>query len=972
MKYNYFRLMRFKLFLLISFCILNIWAQPAGTKKDDASIAKMVATYKQDLKGPYRDIRWFCPDGSFVAPQERCPEPGVQRARYKDDVIKLGASNHIYFGQILSATPFDAFWDKDNEHSRLKQYQLEQFLRANDNGWINRKAQYYRGAYQIEDEELWGIRFFQWVLQDTLNATDQFFLIRQSAKDIPHAAGNNIALNVRALSKEIADEYESFMNLRVKIHGQPEASDIAKVKSFRTKNASRLTPELNEKFAKLISEMETLYKPTNIQEFRTYLKNFPKNSQTAVTLKSFIDQYNAKSKAERIEAIAEIGLELRSAIGTKMSPNARLTIIDISNRLETLLLAESAAWKPETLREQLNKTYFLTKAAAAFGYLELWEWERLNDLLAPPVQDEMTLNDLNNYVENSRRSVEWGTAMVRATYEDVVKLYGRFEPLAHGLVDDKVRASVLLQMGANVSILGDFFSKEAGFSNSLMGIPNQSSARGLNPGYALGELVVTTESPEDIEVVSDKIYVFNRPPADLKPIAGIATVTEGNLVSHVQLLARNLGIPNAVISMENLTNLLPFAGKQVFYAVSNRGTVLMKSAEDMIDTEKALFTKKARSEDKISVPVERMELSNAQVLNLRNVNASASGKISGPKAANLGQLKQLYPDNVVEGLVIPFAIFKKHFDQVMPDQNQSYWSFLNGVFEQAQKMRAEEQADKDVETYVLAQLDILQRAIKVMPLFPEFEAELKQKFIDVLGGQLGTIPVFIRSDTNMEDLKDFTGAGLNLTLFNVLDSAKILQGIKDVWASPYTERSYKWRQKYLLNPENVFPSILIIPTVNADASGVMITKGITNGNNDDVTVAFNRGVGGAVEGQASESWLLKSSGENLLLSPARQPEYTTVPTTGGTGRMTTTYNEQILTESRLANLNALALTLKEKLPEVMNGPYDVELGFQGDSIWLFQVRPFVENKRAAASEFLRSITPELDGAKLVLLNEKLN
>ena len=26
---------------------------------------------------------------------------------------------------------------------------------------------------------------------------------------------------------------------------------------------------------------------------------------------------------------------------------------------------------------------------------------------------------------------------------------------------------------------------------------------------------------------------------------------------------------------------------------------------------------------------------------------------------------------------------------------------------------------------------------------------------------------------------------------------KIIQGIKDVWASPYTERSFKWRQKYL-------------------------------------------------------------------------------------------------------------------------------------------------------------------------------
>ena len=92
----------------------------------------------------------------------------------------------------------------------------------------------------------------------------------------------------------------------------------------------------------------------------------------------------------------------------------------------------------------------------------------------------------------------------------------------------------------------------------------------------------------------------------------------------------------------------------------------------------------------------------------------------------------------------------------------------------------------------------------------------------------------------MEDLKDFSGAGLNLTVFNVLDEEKIWQAIRDVWASPYTERSYKWRQKFLLNPENVFPSILIIPSVDVDYSGVLITKGINVGNENDLTVAVNR------------------------------------------------------------------------------------------------------------------------------------
>jgi phosphoenolpyruvate synthase/pyruvate phosphate dikinase len=224
----------------------------------------------------------------------------------------------------------------------------------------------------------------------------------------------------------------------------------------------------------------------------------------------------------------------------------------------------------------------------------------------------------------------------------------------------------------------------------------------------------------------------------------------------------------------------------------------------------------------------------------------------------------------------------------------------------------------------------------------------------------------------MEDLKDFSGAGLNLTLFNVLDANKILQGIKDVWASPYTERSYKWRQRYLLNPENVFPSILIIPSVNVDASGVMITKGVSNGSLIDVTVAFNRGVGGAVEGQASESWLIKTEDRYQLLSPAREPEYTYIPSTGGSEKRFTNYTNRILDLERLNALRSISKQLIEKLNIIgIKGPYDVELGFYNDKIYLFQVRPFVENKKAMASEYLRSITPNLSDTTVISLDSKL-
>jgi phosphoenolpyruvate synthase/pyruvate phosphate dikinase len=259
-----------------------------------------------------------------------------------------------------------------------------------------------------------------------------------------------------------------------------------------------------------------------------------------------------------------------------------------------------------------------------------------------------------------------------------------------------------------------------------------------------------------------------------------------------------------------------------------------------------------------------------------------------------------------------------------------------------------------------------------MPLLLGFKEDLKQQFQAVLGKELGKIPVFLRSDTNMEDLKDFTGAGLNLTIFNVLDSDKIVQGIKEVWASPYSERSYKWRQSYLLNPENVYPSILIIPGVNNDYSGVLITKGVQTGNVDNLTIAFSRGVGGAVDGQAAETYVLEADGTNRLVSPAREPEYTSLSENGGTKKVNCTFEKPILSTANLNTIRQFATTLKQQMmnsPGVnSNGPWDVELGFKNDKLWLFQVRPFVENKQAKTSAYLQSISPENNAPPSISLN----
>ena len=964
-----------KLVLFVFVCfITNSFSQ----KISNEQIASHISQYKNDVRGPYKDIRWFCTDGSIRQPKDPCPDnigPGVQHARYKDDVVALAKTNQIYLGQILAYTNKEEFWDAKDNHSRLKQYQLDKYLRGVDNGWINEKGQYYRGAIQSEDEEAWGIDFYKWVLADDANIEKNYFLIRQSLKDIPHNGDDNLSQLIRSQSKVISDEFIQFMDLRVKIHSQPEYNDISKVKAFKEKFSSKLSNSQTQKLDELITTMTKFYKPIDIKTLVNKTTLF-KNTEIAEKINSYISSNSSEtSAATLIPETSQLLVDLRTSLLDVKKPLARLQLLDISLKLEEIIFKTAPQWEPDNLQEMLNKICYLGMATAGSGYIEMSEWNELS-LKAPfPDEKSMTLDALTNILENGRSLVEWSSSMVKANYQNIVDVYTNFEPKTYGFIDDKIRGSVALYLGESVGKLGDFIALESALTNKVLDITNQSSFRGLNPGYAFGELIVVDGSPDEIEVNSNNIYIFQRPPADLKPVAGIATVSEGNMVSHVQLLARNLGIPNAALSDGNLKSLKKYHGQKVFYAVSNKGNIIMKLEKDMVEAERSLFTKKERNEEKIEVPVENILLNETNILNLRSVDASNSGKLCGPKAANLGQLKKMFPEQVVEGLVIPFGIFRAHMDLPMPNQEVSYWMFLNNMFKEAERMRSQGIVEEEVEDYQLKQLEILRNAIKQMALNPTFVNQLEKDFTSILGANLGDIPVFLRSDTNMEDLKDFTGAGLNLTLFNVLDKNKIIQGIKDVWASPYTERSFKWRQKYLLNPENVFPSILVIPSVDVDYSGVLITKGISNGNENDLTVAFSRGAGGAVDGQSAETYLIKINGGQRFLAPAREQYYNSLPITGGTEKKLATFETSVLNQQNINEIRNLAKTIRETLPKETHsdyeGAYDVELGFKNNKLWLFQIRPFVENKKALSSDYLESITPIIDKNKVISLSEKL-
>lgn len=968
--------MKFTIHYYILFLSFIIPFSVISQSYSDGEIKNIIAQFKEDPRGPYYRIKWFCKDGTIRDAKDPCPDDiggGIQHASYKDKTIALANKNHLFFGDILAGQDFNVFLDKKNHFNRLKQYQLAKYLSSVDNGWILRKAQYYRGAVQIEDEQAWGKRFFTWLLQNEQLIDEYYFLIRQALRDIPHSDDTNLAQKMRSESKVLAEEYPEFMELRIKIHGNPEPSDIQLVNSFFNEHKKNVSKEIKNTFYKLLRTMKAYHADVDFDDLNQQLSSLKGNSSLNGILKHFVATNRNSSEKEIIHNITEALCEIRENISSVENPKDRLVILDFSNDLENILLKKVQTWKPNRLNELLKKTQLLVQASKGTGLIESWEYGTIeSDLYINNTSESIKLTDLHRFLNAVRKAVAWSTATVKANYDDVVLTYYNFEPLAYGFIDDRVRSTIALNLGENVNLLGELISKHDAKKNNVLDISNQSNIRGLNPGYAQGKLIVVKENAEKIRVNPKNIYVFYQPPSDLKPVAGIMTVSEGNLVSHVQLLARNLGIPNATLTYENLTALSKYSGKHVFYAVSPSGNVIIKLKEDMSLAEKKLFNKKERNTQMITVPTDAIVLKDTGILNMRDINASDSGKLCGPKAANLGALKQLFPDHVVEGIVIPFGVFKSHMDKKIPNKNLSYWEFLNETFKEAEKMKNQGTSPQKIEQYQLERLAQLRKAILAIELDDQFVKQLTNTFKETFDAPLGKAPVFLRSDTNMEDLEEFTGAGLNLTLFNIIKKKDILEGIKKVWASPYTERSFKWRQQYLLNPENVFPSILIIPSVDVDYSGVLITKGINEGNDNDLTLAVSRGAGGAVDGQKAETRLISPT-KHQLLYPARQPNFIRLPKTGGVKKHYTGFSKPILNEQNIQDIRWLASVVAEKIGKKSNykGAYDIEFGFKDNKLWLFQIRPFVENKNAKSSEYLKSISSKKNTSKKIALKSKL-
>ena len=292
------------------------------------------------------------------------------------------------------------------------------------------------------------------------------------------------------------------------------------------------------------------------------------------------------------------------------------------------------------------------------------------------------------------RVPDWGTQGLRYQFYESMLTLSDIEPLSMHFIQDQLRGSPLLFYSQVLDSLQRDANQLAGVRHKLFGKEIGVGFRALNPGLARGVLHARADMQKLASFSADGIYLLPETVSDLPPVSGIMTAGAGNPLSHVQLLARNLGIPNVGVDVSLLKTIKQHDGQDVVMAVSPAGLVELTQDSDRWDS---VFGKIESSQDVVIRPdLEKLDLSVKGFVNLDDLRASDSGRTVGPKAAKLGELRTHFPEAVSPGVAIPFGVFREVvLDQPYKGSDKTVFDWMVENYRAIEQLPAGSQARKD-------------------------------------------------------------------------------------------------------------------------------------------------------------------------------------------------------------------------------------------------------------------------------------
>jgi rifampicin phosphotransferase len=442
--------------------------------------------------------------------------------------------------------------------------------------------------------------------------------------------------------------------------------------------------------------------------------------------------------------------------------------------------------------------------------------------------------------------------------------------------------------------------------------------RALNVAKGLGRIHIIPKLDDHVEIGFNEILVLDEVPVQLPPVAGIITTKPSTPLSHVNLLAKGWGIPNAYI--KNARELFKqYDGWWVSFE-TRRDNYSIKRAD--LDQLKEY---QRRLAERLDVLKPRFDLSEKRLLGLAQQGKAMSVSFGG-KSANLGEVMRSHLPGIIvpNGFTIPFY----YYDEFIKQNNLD-----DAIYEMLNDQRFVHDP-----AYRRQRLTEMRERIQKAKL----DDGLQRAVIRRAGQEFPGKGLFVRSSSNSEDLPNFSGAGLYTTVPNARGPEQIIEAVKTVWSSLWNFEAYEARERAAVDHSKIFMAVLIQEGINSESSGVMVTTDpFDKDNRDAIYISAKRGLGiKVVEGRKVAEQIVYRPGTRAVqvLTRSAEDSLLTFDEKGGVKEVPIAGQRVVLTDEVIQRLVRAATAIKRLFG---SRDQDIEWAYMKGRIYIVQSRPFI-------------------------------
>ncbi len=305
------------------------------------------------------------------------------------------------------------------------------------------------------------------------------------------------------------------------------------------------------------------------------------------------------------------------------------------------------------------------------------------------------------------------------------------------------------------------------------------------------------------------------------------------------------------------------------------------------------------------------------IIQLSDIKATQSS-LTGGKGSQLAELIQRELP-VPPGFVVNTEVFKE-FCQT------------HNLLAQLDKLLIDIE-NKD-ESIFYQRIEAFQASIRQLSLptrlLQELEAQLKQHPSSSLWA--------VRSSAVAEDMKGASFAGQYDTVLGVSGLTEISQAIRHCWASFFNSNAIQYKRDRNIIDNRA--AVVIQQLINADAAGVCFSMNPLNGNNNEIVINANVGLGeSVVSGVATpDTFIINKPNNSILSSEIGSKKLKTVRIPGGSEEVETSSEEQAILCINEEQAKMVA-SLAQQVETDNRHCVDIEWAISDNKVYLLQSRP---------------------------------